>query len=263
MATEPGNQPSRLDIIDTFVVVSVATIIVIRTFLMLTGFPRIGGDSFHIAHMLWGGLALTVALLVSLLQRQANRELLAVLGGVGFGFFIDEIGKFVTADNNYFYNGSFFLMYVILIAVWLVSRLLVVRSEEQALFLPALWPKRRIEQGAIIAWALGQLIYLPVVALEFDYRRPLELLALAFVVVYFFALLIGFSYLLRRNTLRATSIFRLATFLSIITILPLDYINNPAYAFVSTLVSILVMIGLSEVSLRELIRRLFRFGEPT
>lgn len=256
MASEQSNQPSRLEIIDVFVIVSVGTIIVIRSFLILTGFPRIGGESFHIAHMLWGGLALTAALLISLLQRQANRELLAALGGVGFGFFIDEIGKFVTSDNNYFYDGSFFLMYVTILGLWLIARGIVVRSEKQAFFLPAIWPTRRVEQFLICLWALCQIVYLPMLAYNIRRDSIFDFIALVGLLCYFFALLLGLSYVIRRRTAQAATTFRLATFLAIIVIMPFDYFRSPLYAFMSTLVSVLVMIGLSEVSIKQLVRQI-------
>ncbi|GAB4436403.1 MAG: hypothetical protein Kow00120_03500 [Anaerolineae bacterium] len=75
-----------------------------RLFLELTGYPQLGGGTLHIAHVLWGGLLLFVATLVPLTW--ANRwtyPATAVLSGLGVGLFIDEVGKFITQNNDYFY----------------------------------------------------------------------------------------------------------------------------------------------------------------
>ena len=42
------------------------TVIVTRTALELTGYPQVGDSTDHIAHLLWGGLALFVASLLPL-----------------------------------------------------------------------------------------------------------------------------------------------------------------------------------------------------
>jgi hypothetical protein len=113
------------ELLDTFLVCSVATILVIRLQLYLTNYPQLGGHGLHIAHVLWGGLAMMVAIVtaISFITRAA-RQVAAVVGGIGFGFFIDELGKFITSDVNYFFKPTAALIYIIFIAMWLSFRAL-------------------------------------------------------------------------------------------------------------------------------------------
>jgi len=88
------------------------TVISVRVFLQLTGFPQIGNSVLHIAHALWGGLLLFVAVLLPLAL--ANRWAIkasALLSGIGIGLFIDEVGKFITRSNDYFFPPALSLIY--------------------------------------------------------------------------------------------------------------------------------------------------------
>jgi len=107
-------------LLETFLVSAVAAVLAVRFFLGLTGYPRLGGGGLHIAHMLWGG-ALMVAAVLMLLAYLGHRirRLAAVLGGLGFGLFIDELGKFITSDNNYFYRPTIALIYVVFVLMFL------------------------------------------------------------------------------------------------------------------------------------------------
>ena len=98
-----------------------STIIVTRVFLELTGYPRIETGTLHIAHVLWGGLFMFVAALFPLLY--ANRWALflsALLNGVGFGLFMDEVGKFITQTNDYFYPPAAPIIYAVVLLVAIV-----------------------------------------------------------------------------------------------------------------------------------------------
>ena len=113
-------------LLESFFVAAVASFLGIRWFLALTGYPRIGSNGIHIAHMLWGGLLMLLALmlLLAFLDRSVH-HVAAVIAGLGFGTFIDEIGKFVTADNNYFFRPAIALIYGLFVVAFLVARTFV------------------------------------------------------------------------------------------------------------------------------------------
>lgn len=111
------------NLIDAFVVSAVSSLMLVRLYLFLAGYPKIGGGGLHVAHMIWGGLLMLVAMLlgVSFITAPA-RWATAVMGGLGFGLFIDEIGKFLTSDNNYFFRPAAALIYVVFVVLFLLSR---------------------------------------------------------------------------------------------------------------------------------------------
>ncbi|AYY14563.1 hypothetical protein EF847_19555 [Actinobacteria bacterium YIM 96077] len=135
--------------LELFVVAAVSAILATRGYLILMDYPQLGSDGLHIAHMLWGGLLMLVShvLLLGFIGPRV-KELAAFLGGVGFGLFIDEVGKFVTADNDYFFQPSFAIMYVIFVALVLVMHWMSERPRHN--------PATDLANATVIA-AAGQL----------------------------------------------------------------------------------------------------------
>jgi hypothetical protein len=148
-------------LLESFFIAAVGSFIGIRFFLALAGYPRIGSNGIHVAHMLWGGLLMLVALmlLLSFLDRSVH-HLAAVIAGLGFGTFIDEIGKFVTADNDYFYRPAIALIYGLFVIAFLVARVLV--------------GQRRLRHDEALANALSLLAGTPARGIEPDDRMRIR-----------------------------------------------------------------------------------------
>lgn len=119
-----GAKASRYVLIMTlsFAICVVAT----RVYLEATGYPQIGNATFHFAHALWGGLLQIIAsLLMFIVVNRWARDVSAVLAGVGVGMFIDEIGKFITQQNDYFFPLAapiIYLSFLLILIVYLILK---------------------------------------------------------------------------------------------------------------------------------------------
>lgn len=122
-------KPVRQNRADTYLLTLIAiygaTVILVRSYLEMTGYPQVGDSTFHIAHLLWGGLLMFLAMVLLLIW--ANPWLLsltAVMGGIGAGLFIDEVGKFITQKNDYFFPLALPIIYALtLVGAWFYFRL--------------------------------------------------------------------------------------------------------------------------------------------
>ena len=115
--------------LESFFVAAVVSLLLTRFYLYVTGFPQVGGKGLHIAHMLWGGLLMVTAIVILLTYtgRTAARWA-SIAGGAGFGLFIDELGKFITSNTNYFFRPAAAIIYTVFILLYLAIRLLLRRQ---------------------------------------------------------------------------------------------------------------------------------------
>ena len=137
--------------LDIFLVCAVGSVLGNRVFLIITGYPQLGNGTLHISHAIWGALMMAVAIIFSLsFLAPNNRTFIAFIGGCGFGWFIDELGKFITRDVNYFFKPTIALIYITFIAMYLVFR---------AIERKAFGPDEALLNGleALKAAALGEL----------------------------------------------------------------------------------------------------------
>lgn len=108
---------------ENFLISAVVSLFLIRIYLRFTHYPHLGSGAFHIAHMLWGGFFMLAAMIImlSFLSKTAF-NIASILGGIGFGTFIDELGKFITSDNDYFFRPTISLIYIIFVLIYLLLK---------------------------------------------------------------------------------------------------------------------------------------------
>ncbi|HEY3291736.1 MAG TPA: hypothetical protein VGK87_16505 [Anaerolineae bacterium] len=102
-----------------------ATVLIVRVFLDLTGYPRLGNSTLHIAHLLYGGIVLTAACLMMLIYATPTTQRIgSILTGIGLGLFFDEVGKFITSNNDYFFKPAAPIIYLVSLVIAAVFFLL-------------------------------------------------------------------------------------------------------------------------------------------
>ena len=115
--------------LDTFLVCAVAAVLGNRVFLIITGYPQLGNGTLHISHAIWGAVMMAIAIIIAIaFLPPFTRGFIVFLGGAGFGWFIDELGKFITRQVNYFFQPTIALIYVTFVAMYLVFRSIQARS---------------------------------------------------------------------------------------------------------------------------------------
>lgn len=106
-------------------VTGVLTVLLTRLFLELSGYPQMGGDRWHVSHALLGGVVMVGAMVISLVSHGERYKKVAAGGfGVGVGWFIDEVGKYVSTGNDYFFQPAIVLMYIFFVLIFLLYRFL-------------------------------------------------------------------------------------------------------------------------------------------
>lgn len=111
------------NLLEMFLVAAVVSVLGIRFYLKFFSYPELGGGSLHIAHVLWGGLFMLVAFVLALgFLGNSSQRFAAILGGIGFGAFIDELGKFITKDHDYFFQPTVAFIYITFVFLYLAFR---------------------------------------------------------------------------------------------------------------------------------------------
>lgn len=114
----------------TMLLWAVASLLSTRLFLELTGYPQVGGGDWHVAHALFGGVLMTIGMMMVLsFKGEEVRKWAGAIFGIGLGWFVDEMGKFISSDNNYFFQPAISLAYGFFVLIFLFYRFIEKRDK--------------------------------------------------------------------------------------------------------------------------------------
>ncbi|MDD4383417.1 MAG: hypothetical protein PHD49_04730 [Candidatus Shapirobacteria bacterium] len=118
--TKRGN---AADLVLILMISALVTLLVTRYFLQLFGWPTISFGVWHIAHANWGGMLMVIgSMLMLVFHGEKIRKTAAIISGMGWGLFIDEVGKYITKDNDYWFQPAIIIIYISFIALYLIYR---------------------------------------------------------------------------------------------------------------------------------------------
>jgi hypothetical protein len=117
--------------LDTFLVCAATAVVLNRVVLIALGYPQVGSrdpGGIHISHSIYGGIMMLVAIFIAIsFLAPASRWWLSILGGLGFGWYVDELGKYVS-NSGYLYRGALPLIYIVFVVLFVVARTLASRA---------------------------------------------------------------------------------------------------------------------------------------
>ncbi len=243
---------SKLPLLDIFAAGGLLTVFVTRAYLALLNYPQLGGETLHIAHMLWGGLLLALVLLYLALADTPHKVIAMLLGGVGFGLFIDELGKFITVDNDYFFKPAASLIIMIFIIMWVGLRAMIARHEHKSILPGPEWPTRSYERVFVYVWLIVQTLTIPIALVVVlitgmfsEFVNGSVWVALAY-VAYTVALFATWVLITRGRKLAAANLIRTIAAIDIVILSPINFYISQFGAAVSFIVLVLLIIATSK-----------------
>lgn len=117
--------------LDTFLVCAASGVVINRAILIVLGYPQIGSrkpGGIHISHSIYGGFAMMVALTFAIaFLGPSTRWVVAIIGGFGFGWYVDELGKYVS-NAGYLFRPALSLIYIVFVGMFLVFNWMASRT---------------------------------------------------------------------------------------------------------------------------------------
>ncbi len=108
-----------------FLIWAILSLFSVRLFLLIFNNPVIGRGNWHIAHVLWGGLFMLAGIIIFIIfSGKSALRIASILSGIGWGLFIDEIGKYLTQDNNYWFRPAVVFIYISFVLIFFLYRIL-------------------------------------------------------------------------------------------------------------------------------------------
>lgn len=112
-----------------FLIWAILSLFSMRLFLVVFNNPTVGRGNWHIAHVLWGGLFMLAGIIIfSVFYGKNSIKYASIFAGIGWGLFIDEIGKYITRDNNYWFRPAIIFIYISFILLFFLYRILEKKS---------------------------------------------------------------------------------------------------------------------------------------
>jgi len=125
MGTELVKRKNASELVLTVMIWAIVGLLGTRLFLQITGYPQLATGGWHIAHAFSGGLVMTTGMMMDLIFfGEKIKKTAAGVFGLGLGLFIDEIGKYLSKDNNYFFQPAIMLIYIFFIVLFLIYKYL-------------------------------------------------------------------------------------------------------------------------------------------